>query len=695
MRELQQTMLLVDDMELNIAILEELFKKDFRILKAEDGGQALKLLYQEKIDIVILDIVMPVISGFEVLGTMKKDPALSDIPVIIATSDAEGKEAKALTLGADDFITKPYQPVVVYKRVENILVKHVLEREKLKHALLESEEEFQSLTDSVPGGISVWKVTDKIAARYVNDGFCELVGYSREELSAWFMDDFSGLVHADDRMSVMEQLRNSSRIGQKVNMEHRIVRKDGEIRWVNLSAVHYKTEDGAPVYRAVDIDVTASKENELLVEQRNAELHFTLEHDALTDSYNRYGFCKKTAQLLALKPDQSYVLMQVDVERFKVINELYGIETGDRILHALAEGIREAAGEECISGRLEADHFIMCVPEQAERLEEIRRYLQDRMKAFGIKHQIHLYFGIYPVTDRSMSVELMCDRANLALQSIKGNYNQNFAVYDERLHRRVLLEQEFTNEMVWALKTGQFQVYYQPIFSFEKEQIVSAEALVRWIHPEKGMISPGDFIPFFERNGFIVKLDAYIREAVVKLQNQILRAGKRAVPISVNISRLELYDPDFCSSLIRLIEEEQIPPSMLRLEITESAYTDNPQQLLDAISILQKYGFQILMDDFGSGYSSLNMLKEVPVNILKLDMRFLAGQDTYGREASILASIIHMAQDIGITTVAEGVETKEQVGFLKKIACEYGQGYYYARPMPAEDFLNLLAGTTK
>lgn len=694
MENARHTMLLVDDTEINLDILEGIFEADFIILKALNGKQALKVLKSQKVDIVILDVVMPEMDGFGVLEAMKEDPALADIPVIIATADEGENEERALLNGADDFIKKPYNPVAVYKRVENILVKHVLEREKLKDALNNSKMEFQSLADSVPGGISVWKAEDKISVRYYNDGWCELMGCTPERFAEKYAEDLSKVIYPPDRERVMGALLADSKPGRSVHLEHRIVRDDQEVRGVNLSAVHYKTEDGAPIYRAVDIDVTSSKENEILAEQRNVELRHILEHDSLTDVYNRYGFCTRTSSFLKDHPDEKYVIMQLDIERFKVVNELYGIDVGDKVLCTLAECLKKHLEGIGVFGRFEADHFVMCIPDDREFQEHIRTTLQSQMADMGLRHEIDLYFGIYPITDRDMSVELMCDRAQLALESIKGNYNQNYIIYDDIMNQKVLLEQEITNEMEWALEGGQFQVYIQPIYSLKENCLVSAEALVRWFHPEKGMISPGDFIPFFEKNGFIVKLDAYVREKVVELLAAVKKQGKRSVPVSVNLSRLELYDPDFCNKLVGLIENYQVSPEYLRLEITESAYTDNPQQLLDTIGVLRKYGFDILMDDFGSGYSSLNMLKEVPVDILKLDMRFLAGNDVFGREASILASIVHMAHDIGMATVAEGIETEEQASFLKKIACEYGQGYYYSRPIPSEKFLELLDSGT-
>lgn len=684
------TMLLVDDMEINIAILENIFQGDFIIKKADGGRQALDILNNTKIDMVILDIVMPEINGFDVLRTMKADERLAAIPVVIATSDVEGNEEKALNLGADDFITKPYNPSIVYKRVENILEKHILERQKLQSALQESKAEYQSLADSVPGGISTWRVTDRLDVLYFNDGLCELLGCTREEFLECYLEDLSRVIYEEDRQYVMETLLNGNTQGDRVNMAHRIVRKDGQVRWVKLSAIHYKTDDGAPVYCAVDMDITESREYEILIEKHNQDLQHMLEYDALTDVYNRYGFCSRTAKFLKERSGESFVLTKIDIEQFKVINELYGVETGDRILKMIAGGLQQFVNQNGVLGRLEADHFVLCIPDDSGYISDLKHFLQDRVAEAGIPSQIRLFYGIYPINDRRTSVELMCDRCDLALKSVKGNYNRNYAVYDEKMHERVLLEQEMSNDMEQALEEGQFQVYYQPVYNLETERIASAEALVRWFHPKKGLISPGAFIPFFEKNGFIVKFDAYIREQVAKDLREMAMRGKRQIPISVNISRLELYVPDFAKNLIQLLEQYRIPCSFMRLEITESAYTDNPIQLVQEVSYLQKAGFQILMDDFGSGYSSLNMLKEMPVDILKLDMKFLSGEDFYGRESNILSYIIQMTQSMGMTTVAEGIETEAQAEFLKQLSCKYGQGYYYARPMPKEDFIGNL-----
>ncbi|MGI6060007.1 MAG: EAL domain-containing protein [Blautia sp.] len=686
----EKTMLIADDVELNRALLENIFDDEYSILQAADGVEAMEILRSQPVDVVLLDIVMPRMDGFEVLKTMKEEEALSGIPVIMATSEKENSEERALLLGADDFINKPYRAMVVKKRVENIVVKHILERKRLENALFETRNELNSLIDSVPGGIGVWKVTDKVQVEYFNDGFCRQFGYDREEFQEKFSSDLTALWVGGDTEYILNRLRENKDSNDRISLVHQVRRKDKSLRWFSLNALKYKVEDGVPVFRIVNIDVTESRENELLIEQKNEELRYLLDHDALTGLYNRSTFCRKTADFLRQNPEGTYNMVQFDIERFKVINELYGNFMGDRILLLIAEGLQKCLKSKGTYGRLEADHFAVCLPAGTEELQQVRDQMEKSLASVKIEQKINLYYGVYTIEDRGMSVDLMCDRANLALRTVKGNSNRAYAVYNDELHQVVLSEQQLTNSMEEALLQRQFEVYYQPVVDLNTGDVVSAEALVRWNHPEKGMVSPGFFIPFFEHNGFIIKLDAYIREEVCRNMLELRRRGLRNIPVSVNVSRLEFYDPNLCRSIIDLTERYRLEPQMMRLEITESAYTDNPQQLLAAMKELQNYGFQVLMDDFGSGYSSLNMLKDVPVDILKMDMKFLEDQGISGRGPEILASLVRMAKKLGMRTIAEGIETKEQGDFLRSVGCEYGQGYYYARPMPADSFTSLL-----
>ena len=265
-----------------------------------------------------------------------------------------------------------------------------------------------------------------------------------------------------------------------------------------------------------------------------------------------------------------------------------------------------------------------------------------------------------------------------------------YAYYDASMRDQMLQEQMIVRDMNFALQEHQFTIFLQPVYSLVSNHIVSAEALVRWFHPVNGMISPGKFIPVFERNGFIVKLDRFVWEEVCKFLKRQRESGQKLIPVSVNVSRMNFYNLDLLEFLLNLIERYELEPWMLKLEITESAYTDNPHQLTSVIKVFREEGFPVLMDDFGSGYSSLNMLKNLPVDVLKIDMAFVRELEKSARARSILKSIMHLAFDLDMGVVVEGVETKAQVDFLASIGADDIQGYYFSKPLPVPDFIEKL-----
>ena len=425
------------------------------------------------------------------------------------------------------------------------------------------------------------------------------------------------------------------------------------------------------------------EENQILREQ----LRFYQEYDLLTGLYNKDTFYHKAAQLLAQRPQERFDIVCIDVQRFKLINDLYGTERGDELLLYLARALRGAfAPEGALLSRLGSDLFALCLPGglTEEREKKIQHIYADYLLDMAVTPAI----GVYHVQDRSVRVSLMCDWATLALASIKGDYSCHIAEYSDTLRSQLLEEQEILNSMDIALENHEFQIYLQPKCNIRTGKIVGAEALVRWLHPKKGVIPPGDFIPVFERNGFIKKLDVYIWEQTAAWLRGWMDAGHTPIPVSVNISRIDFFGLDICGVLQGLVEKYDLEPRLLELEITESAYANQPEEIIRTVQQLMQQRFTLLMDDFGSGYSSLNMLKDVNVDILKIDMRFLDRDDQKSKD--ILESVVQMGKWLGLPVIAEGVETERQVDFLLSIGCPYAQGYFYYRPMPLADFEALL-----
>jgi len=423
------------------------------------------------------------------------------------------------------------------------------------------------------------------------------------------------------------------------------------------------------------------------------ELRYLAEHDSLTNLNNKTTFYRKTRLMLDKYPDTQFVMIAFDIEKFRVINDIFGHAEGDRLLQYIAQRMQTLYVGPSTFARIDADNFALCTPYDRTALRERLADNEAELKAYDLPFDIVLVYGLYIIDDLSLAVNIMHDRAEMAKRTVKGNYVKRYAYYDDALRLELLSELDIVNNMNSALLQQQFEVYLQPKCTVATGEIVGAEALVRWNHPTRGLLAPGMFVPIFEKNGFIMKLDAWVWEEVCKLLRKWMdqNNGEPFIPVSMNVSRVNIYNPALVSTLLNLAERYGVPHRMMELEITESAYTESARQLADMVTDLRTRGFIVEMDDFGSAYSSLNMLKEIAVDSLKLDMRFLFGNDPDGRGGTILSSVVRMARYLSLPIVAEGVETAEQARFLHTIGCAVGQGYYFYRPMPIPAFEELLA----
>lgn len=454
-------------------------------------------------------------------------------------------------------------------------------------------------------------------------------------------------------------------------------------------------EKGASDFVTKPFDVTIIKQrvHNLIAVSEGRRIHVKAEFDPLTMLYNRETFCSKAEELIRQNDKLRYDIFRIDVDRFKVINDIFGTAEGDKVLIYIADYLRkEIIPGVTLCGRLAGDNFAVCLPHINGYEANMAKEVNEALEKYPLNIKIIAKCG-FCRADADTPASLLCDRAAMAIKSIKGSYSERWAVYDESMRLSMLFEQEIINEMNDALREGQFVVYYQPKVNMIERRVVGCEALVRWNHPRKGFISPGLFIPIFEKNGFISALDFYMWEMVCRDLRDWINKGYNPCPVSVNVSRAELYDDSLIERLERLIARYGISHRLLQLEITESAYTENPEQLISMVEQLKSKGFTILMDDFGSGYSSLNTLKDVPVDVLKIDLKFLYNIDNNVKGNQILKSVVQMAKRLNLTVIAEGVETDRQVEFLKSIGCMRAQGFYYARPLPKEMLPGVLDGT--
>ena len=413
-------------------------------------------------------------------------------------------------------------------------------------------------------------------------------------------------------------------------------------------------------------------------------------YDRLTGLYSKEFFYQKVRQRLDEDPETAYSIVCSNIENFKLFNDTYGREQGDRLLKEVAGITVSMVGSTGFCARFGSDRFLCLQELERERQDRIRFGSDAKQEPSAYLKKTVMRWGIYEITDRSISVEQMCDRAMLAADSIKGQYQNFFAVYDDSLRGRLLREKAITDAMDAALEEKQFEVYFQPKYSLNERRMAGAEALVRWIHPTWGFMSPGEFIPLFEKNGFISRLDRYVWERVCAQLRDWKDRGFALLPVSVNVSRGDVYQDDLEDMLLGLTREYGVDPAYLHLEITESAYTENPDQIIRTVAQLRRLGFVIEMDDFGSGYSSLNMLGQMKLDVLKLDMKFVQNEIAKPSGKRILNDIITMAHKLNLSVVAEGVETQTQMECLQAEGCDYVQGYFLAKPMPVKEYEGLL-----
>ncbi len=463
----------------------------------------------------------------------------------------------------------------------------------------------------------------------------------------------------------------------------RLKEVSGNIAWYRICIQFIKDDEGRLVrgigtLKNVD-EATKSYET----------LRYRSEYDVLTNIPNVNRFYIDAGRMILDNEDEKYAIVSFDIDKFKLINDLFGMETGDEVLKHVANVMKERVPEGTLYCRVHSDMFLICIAYEKrgdliKLIEKIRKGIYRNDFSFDINTS----FGIYLIENTQIPINLMCDRANLAARTVKESAMEFCAFYDEQYRKEIIKTTEIEKDMNLAISGKQFLMYLQPKYNLMTGDICGAEVLVRWKHPSKGLIQPNDFIPLFERNGFIRRLDEYMWEETCKTIAGWLAEGKKPVPLSVNISRYHIKNNDLVGVWKRLIRKYNIPTSYLILEITETFFYDS-EDLYVVLTKLQKQGFRLEVDDFGSGYSSLNMIRQIPINAIKIDKDFLDKKLASEKGKIVIKHTIAMAKDLQLGVTAEGVETKEHVDFLKSSACDIAQGYFFAKPMPLEEFNKL------
>ncbi len=487
-------------------------------------------------------------------------------------------------------------------------------------------------------------------------------------------------------LEVLWQIRNDSRYA-RIPVIVMTADSDAEVECLTLGAIDFIPKP----YPRQEVVLARVRRTIELSEDRDI-LHWT-ERDRLTGLYNKDFFCRYAVQLDARHKDYPTDAILININQFHMVNDRYGKKYGDELLRRIGEKalevVEEAGGIAC---RAEADTFLLYCPSREDYdslLENVSVEMPGSENGNGQgENRVRIRMGVYAGVDKALDVERRFDRAKIAADTVRGNFARAIGIYDDSMHETELLQAQLIEDFPVALREKQFLVYYQPKFNVrgEKPVLCSAEALVRWKHPKLGMISPGVFIPLFEQNGLIFRLDSFVwAEAAGKIREWKEKQGI-SLPVSANVSRIDLYEPNLIGLLQGICEQSGIGSGELLLEITESAYTGDSGQITEKVRQLREIGFRIEMDDFGSGYSSLNMLSTLPIDALKLDMQFIRNAFKGEKDTRLLEMMIRLAESFRVPVIAEGVETEEQVTALKEMGCDIIQGYYFSRPLPENEF---------
>ncbi|HBG2784645.1 TPA: EAL domain-containing protein [Clostridioides difficile] len=414
--------------------------------------------------------------------------------------------------------------------------------------------------------------------------------------------------------------------------------------------------------------------------------------DKVTHIGNQNKFYRECSKYLLDKPSLNYIIVYFDINNFKMINDTFGYEFGDNLLITIAKALKEELTEGEVYARLSSDYFaIFCDYKNGKnklirKIDSIRNNIESNL---SIVFEISLCVGIYFVEEGEVDIQKAVNKANMARSVAKGK-NINYAIYNEDVRNKLSEESMILDDIKIALVKNQFEVYYQPKFSLVTGEMIGSEALIRWNHPEHGFISPAVFIPIAEKSKLILKIGRFVFERVCNDLSEWKKQGKKIVPVSINLSRVELYQPDIVKFINKTIQMYNLSSDLIEIEITETVAINELNILKNVLNELRKYGFSISMDDFGTGYSSISCLRDMPIDILKLDKSFLGGIEHDERSRNIAKSIVSLAKSLDLVVIIEGVESKEQAELMKQFGCDLVQGFYFARPMPAKNFLDLL-----
>lgn len=704
----KQKILIVDDVPTNITVLTEILMSTYKMICATNGRDAVRVASSSKPDLILLDIMMPDMDGYEVCRILKKNAITENIPIIFLTAKTEEEdETKGLEIGAVDYIAKPFSPVILKHKVrihlelkqhrdhlEELVKERTLEiiksneqlhqeiQEKLvaQEALSEQRAYFAQLFENSPLAILLINTDGQIVD--VNKGFENLFKIRVEDVKGQYNKH---ITVPEDLIAEHEILHKNILTGKTIHKE--TYRQDKSETLIPVSILGYPVRIEGKIVGLFIIytDISERKEFE-------AQLKHQAFHDSLTGIPNRVLLLERLERALERsrrRDDYMFAVLLVDLDRFKSVNDSLGHLAGDTLLRKIAAQIKECIRTTDTVARLGGDEFAVLVEEYKDDDEvyAIARRIHSIAESHYIieKNEVRssASIGIVLDTSKYQKADDILRDADIAMYHAKESGKARYETFNKTMHKAALERLRMENELRKAIHNDNLVLYYQPILSIETHELIGFEALVRWVHPVRGIINPDKFIPIAEETGLIIPLGhIVIKEACRQLSEWQQKYPKvENLTMSVNISVKQFLQADLIDFIIETIHENNLNPNSLKVEITESLLMKKAKSMIDKLTMLKDLGIKVVLDDFGTGYSSLSYIQQFPIDNIKIDRSFIKRLDSEDESAEIVKTIISLSKNLGIDVVAEGVERVGQLDRLKLLKCDSVQGYYFSRPV--------------
>ncbi len=687
----EAAVLVVDDTPDRLDLMSmQLRKAGYHVLAAHDGREALELAHREHPLLVISDVMMPEVDGIELCRRLRADSELQTTPVLLVSAMRVGDESaiEGLQAGADDYLEAPYDGMRLVAKVTRLT-----ERARFEEALRESEERYALAARGANDGLWDWDLrTDEV---YFSARWKSMLGYREDEIGSR-VREWLDRVHPDDKEALKAEIQSHIEgTSAHFEIEHRMLHKDGSFRWMLSRGMVVRNSEGR-AYRMAgsQTDITERKRAEERL------LHDAF-HDALTGLPNRALFMDRLGHAVERArrhEEYSFAVIFLDLDRFKVVNDSLGHSIGDQLLMEVGRRLEECVRAGDTVARLGGDEFTILLEDvndtdvAVRMAERIQQRLTMAANLSGQEVFTTASLGIALSSTGYQRPEDILRDANIAMHRAKLSGKARHQVFDTTMHSHAVALLKLETDLRRTVTEREYKVCYQPIVSLKTDEVVGFEALVRWQHPERGLVFPDEFIPVAEETGLIIRLDRLVlREAARQLRslNEQLQ-GRAPLTVSVNLSAKQFSHADLVKQVERILSETGLEAARLKLEITENVLLINTDAVNRMLTELKALGVELYLDDFGTGYSSLSYLHRFPIDALKIDRSFINRIGAGGDNSEIARAIVMLAHSLGMDVIAEGVETEEQLATLRELGCEYGQGNLFSPPIDISEVKTLV-----